>query len=366
MKLYALIMAGGEGKRFWPLSRKDRPKQFLSLVDGKSLIRSTADRILPMIPIENIFVVTLERYADETLNHIPELPVDNLILEPEGKNTAPAIAFGTVKIKERDPEAVVAVFPADHAIGGDDVFREAIAFGNEVANTPLPNGDFPLVTLGVKPLRPETGYGYIKEAETIKTSEKHQAKRVEKFTEKPDLKTASGFIEEGGYYWNSGIFIWKASAILREFSKFLPEWHEQLHNMTGKIGGSQEDSLILDFYRQVEAGPIDKLILEKSENTLVIPVDFPWSDIGSWEALDEFLRADAEENIVYGEEINIGSSGCLVFGDKKPIAIVGVKDLVIVDTGDAILVLDKHKSQDVKKVAESLEVVRATGRSPLR
>jgi Mannose-1-phosphate guanylyltransferase len=200
------------------------------------MIRQTVDRILPLIPIENIFIVTLHRYAEETLVHLPELSEDNLILEPEGKNTAPAIALGTLKIKKRDsdPDVVTAVFPADHAIGRDDTFREVIVFGNNVANTRLPNGNFPLVTLGVKPTRPETGYGYIEAAEVVKKSKKYQARKVAKFTEKPDFQTASEFLERGGYYWNSGVFIWRVASILEEFSKYLPEWHKHFDRALDK------------------------------------------------------------------------------------------------------------------------------------
>ncbi|MBI2487832.1 MAG: NTP transferase domain-containing protein [Deltaproteobacteria bacterium] len=355
MNLYALIMAGGEGKRFWPLSRKDKPKQFLSLVGGKSMIRHTVDRIIPIIPIENVFVVTLEKYADETLRHIPELSSENVIAEPEGKNTAPAIAIGTLKITKLSPDAVTVVLPADHAIGEEDVFREVISFGSEVACTELPKGHYPLVTLGVKPQRPETGYGYIKEAEVIKTSNNYQAKKVERFTEKPDLQTALRFLQQGGYYWNSGIFVWKASSIINAFQKLLPEWYKFFDEILDVFSTQREKTAFIRFYKQIESGPIDKLILEKWDNTLVIPIDFPWSDIGSWQALDEFLRADEKENIFHGEGVSVDSSSCLVLGDRRLIAVVGVKDLVVVDTDDAILVLDKNQAQDVKKVVEMLE-----------
>lgn len=355
MNLYALIMAGGEGKRFWPLSRKDKPKQFLSLVGGKSMIRQTVDRILPIIPIDNVFVVTLEKYADETLRHIPELPGENVIAEPEGKNTAPAIAIGTLKIKQLDPEAVTVVLPADHAIGEEDVFREVIVFGSEIASTELPNADYPLVTLGVKPQRPETGYGYIKEAEVIKTSNSYRAKKVERFTEKPDLQTALRFLQQGGYYWNSGIFIWKVSSILNAFQKLLPGWYKFFDEILDVFSTQREKTALLRFYKQIESGPIDKLILEKWENTLVIPIDFPWSDIGNWQALDEFLRTDEKENIFHGEGVSVDSSSCFVSAGGRLVALVGVKDLVVVETNDAILVLDKQKAQDVKKIVELLD-----------
>jgi mannose-1-phosphate guanylyltransferase len=348
-------MAGGEGKRFWPLSRKNKPKQFLSLISEVSMIRSTVNRILPLIPIERIFIVTLKRYASETLRQIPELSKDNLILEPEGKNTAPAIAFGTLKIKKLDPDAVIAVLPADHAIRSENVFREVLLFGEGIANTKLRGGDFPLITLGVRPTRPETGYGYIKESEVIKRSEKYQAKKVEKFTEKPDLKTALRFLDEGGYYWNSGIFIWRVSSILSAFQKLLPEWYKSFDRISHDINTLREKAALFRFYKQIEPGSIDKLILERYENTFVIPVDFPWNDLGSWQALDEFLRTDPLENISCGDVVSIDSCGCFILGGKRLIAVLGIKDLVVVNVGDSILVMDKQKAQNVKMIVEALE-----------
>ncbi len=355
MNLYALILAGGEGKRFWPLSRKDRPKQFLSLLGGKSMIRHTVDRILPLVPIENVFVVTLEKYTDETLKHIPELPKNNIIAEPLGKNTAPAVVIGSLRVNKMNPDAVTVILPSDHAIGEGDVFRDVLKFGIQVVNQELPNGEYPLLTLGVKPERPETGYGYIKEAEVVKASKKHNAKKVDRFTEKPDLQTALRFLESGGYYWNSGIFIWRVSSILSAFHKLLPEWHKHFDRVQELLNTPGEKAGLLEFYEQIDSGPIDKFILEKWESTLVIPIDFQWSDIGSWEALDGFLRADNKENILHGEGVCVDSSSCLVFGDTKLIAMVGVNDLVVVETDDAILVLKKDKAQDVKKVVETLE-----------
>ncbi len=353
--MYALIMAGGEGKRFWPLSRKNKPKQFLSLIGEVSMMRSTVDRVLPLIPIERIFIVTLRRYANETLRQIPEISQDNLILEPHGKNTAPAIAFATLKIRKLDPDAVTVVLPADHAIGKEDAFREVLLFGEGIANTKLQGGDFPLVTLGVRPTRPETGYGYIKESAVIKTSVKYQAKKVEKFTEKPDLKTALRFLDEGGYYWNSGIFIWRASSILSAFQRLLPDWYKSFDRISHDINTPREKAALLRFYKQIEPGSIDKLILERHENTLVIPADFPWNDLGSWQALDEFLRTDPLENISRGDVVSIDSCGCFLLGGKRLIATLGIKNLVVVDLGDAILVMDKQKAQDVKMIVEALE-----------
>lgn len=348
-------MAGGEGKRFWPLSSKERPKQFLSLIGERSMIRQTVDRILPLIPIANVFVVTVKRYAEETLKHIPELPEENLILEPEGKNTAPCIAYGTLRIMSKFEDAVTVVLPADHAIGDDESFRDVLRFAAGAAAVELGSGECPLITLGVNPSAPETGYGYIKGTdEVIASSAEYRALKVGRFTEKPDLNTALGFLEEGGYYWNSGIFIWKNSSIMREFSNLIPGWCGYLEEISKSIGRSVELSAVSCFYDGIEAGSIDKLVLEKSESTLVIPVNFPWSDVGSWKALDEYLRVESGENIFWGDGISVGSSDCTVFGKDRVIAIVGVKGLIVVDSGDGVLILNKDKSQDVRKVVEQL------------
>jgi mannose-1-phosphate guanylyltransferase len=359
MKICALIMAGGEGKRFWPLSKKSRPKQFISLAGEKSLIRQTVDRILPLIPIDRIYIVTTELYADQTLEHIPELPQQNLILEPDGKNTAPCIAYGTLKIKKVYDDSVTVVLPADHVIGDDKAFREALSFAADVADTKLDNGEYPLITLGVTPTTAETGYGYIKGTDDkIASSENYRALRIEKFTEKPDLETSISFIDQGGYYWNSGIFIWKTSSIIRAFSDIIPKWYKRFDEISKNLSSISEVGAVSKFYGEISGGSIDKLILEHSENTLVIPISFPWSDVGNWKALDEFLRNEENENIVRGNAVSIDSSKCLVFGADKLIALVGVEDLVVVESEGSILVLNKERSQDVKKVIDEINKTR--------
>lgn len=346
-------MAGGEGKRFWPLSTKEKPKQFLSLIGGKSLIRQTVDRILPIIPIERVHVVTLESYAEQTMRHIPELPRDNLILEPKCMNTAPCIAYGSLRLSAIDKEAVTVVLPADHAIGDEDAFREAILFAVKASNQVLGNGEAPLITLGVEPKSPETGYGYIKAGDIeILSSNGLSAYKALKFTEKPEIDTAEEFLKQGDYYWNSGMFIWKTSSILRELSSLLPDWLDRLGSISASIGSPEESGEVSGFYSDIEGGSIDKLILERSASTLVIPVGFPWSDVGSWKALYEFLSHTDGENIVPGNAVTINTSSSMVIGDDRTVALVGVSDLIVVDTKEGLLILNKEDSQDVKKIAE--------------
>ncbi len=355
MNMYALIMAGGEGKRFWPLSSREKPKQFLSLTGDRSLIRQTVDRVLPLIPIENIFIVTVARYAEETLKHIPELPLRNLVLEPEGKNTAPCIAYGTLRIMSSAEDPVIVVLPADHAVGDDEGFRSVLRFAGETASRKLAGGSYPLITLGVTPTMPETGFGYIKSAgDVVSSADGYNAYVVERFTEKPDSDTALRFLREGGYFWNSGVFVWKASSIISDFSTILPDWYGQFGKISESLGTASEDKAVLSFYKSLGPGSIDKLILERSKNTVVIPVSYPWSDVGSWKTLDDFLRNGEDDNIVHGEAVTVDSSGCLVFSNGKVIALVGVKDLVVVDSPGGILILDKERSQDVRKVSDEL------------
>ncbi len=348
-------MAGGEGKRFWPLSSKENPKQFLSLAGEKSLIRQTVDRILPLIPIERIFIGTGEIYADKTLVHIPELPRENLILEPYGRNTAPCIAYGTIKIDKIFRDSVTVVLPADHIIGDDEEFRNTLSFAANVADVKVKDDNYPLITLGIRPASPETGYGYIKETvEQFADSADYCAYMVEKFTEKPDLETAVKFIQEGGYYWNSGIFVWKTSSIMSAFQRIIPEWGYYFSEISNNLGGPSEIRAVSDFFDSIAGGSIDNLILEHSDNTVVIPTSFPWSDLGSWSALDEYLRDNEKDNVVKGNVVALDASGCLVFSGGKKIALVGVEDLVVVESEDSILVLKKDKSQDVKKVVEKI------------
>ncbi|HVY54459.1 MAG TPA: sugar phosphate nucleotidyltransferase, partial [Thermodesulfobacteriota bacterium] len=233
--------------------------------------------------------------------------------------------------------------------------RSVLRFAGETVSRKLESGGYPLITLGITPTMPETGFGYIKSAGRIVSSAGgFNAYVVERFTEKPDVDTALRFLEEGGYYWNSGVFVWKASSIISEFSGILPAWSSQFAKISESLGKSSEDKVVLSFYKSLQPGSIDKLILEHSKNTVVIPVSYPWSDVGSWKTLDDYLRKRGDDNIVRGEAVTVDSSGCLVFGNGKVIALVGVKDLVVVDSPGGILILDKERSQDVRKVTEEL------------
>lgn len=348
MSVYALIMAGGEGKRFWPLSSKENPKQFLPLINDRSLIRNTFDRISGLIKKENIFVVTTKEYAEKTVKHLPELNKKNILAEPEGKNTGPCIYYGSNVISDLDNDAVVVVLPADHVIGDEKKFLSTLKYAIRICCKEISGNEFPLVTLGIKPTRPDTGYGYIKRSGEIFNNGRYSAYIISSFTEKPDLSRAKKYLKSGNYSWNSGIFIWKASSILHEFYSFYPEWKKYRdYNFYDK-------SDLRKYYNDVEAGPVDKMILEKSTNTLVIPVDFGWSDIGTWQSLDQYMRKDLYENIIRGNVESLDTRGSMIICNDKPIITIGLKDVVIVDSDQGILVINKNDSQEIKELVEKL------------
>lgn len=343
-------MAGGEGKRFWPMSSKKRPKQFLSLLGKKSLIRYTVDRLSSFIALSNIYIVTTNEYKEETSKLLPEIAKDNILAEPVGKNTGPCVFYGARVINNLDKDSVLIVLPADHAIEDEKEFIEVLNYAAEASCNKLQNGSYPLITLGVKPVRPDTGYGYIEKSNNlIDNNNKYSLFKVASFKEKPDIKIASQYLKSGIHLWNSGIFIWKTRAILSEFSKHLTEWTKYLDY------DFRNFSKLKEFYDNIDPGAIDKLILEKSQNTLVIPVDMGWSDIGTWQSLDDYQRNEIKENIIRGNVFCEDTTGSLIFSfSDKPLVTIGVKDLVIVDCKDGILIIDKKKSQEVKNIIDKV------------
>lgn len=342
---YAVIMAGGSGTRFWPLSRKALPKQFLRLFGGTSLIRQTYERIKALFPDEHIYVVTNSGYVDLVHAHIPELPLQNIIGEPVAKNTAPCVAMISSLLLAKDPDAVLSILPADHAIVHADHFREILQLSLDEARE---RGG--LFTIGIKPSRPETGYGYIQ----IDGSAKGPVYPVKTFAEKPDLPTAQAFLASGDFLWNSGMFIWKASSIMREFEAHLPDISELCEAMKPGLLGNDAQHFIDDFYHRVESISIDYGIMEKAQQVYVIQADFGWSDVGSWLAAWELGDKDPSGNSIHGDSVEVvdtHNSYVHNAGDRL-IALVGMEDVVVVDTGDAILIMPKSKSQDVKTLLE--------------
>ena len=349
--MYIVILAGGSGTRFWPLSRKSTPKQLMSVFGGKSMLQRTVERVVPMQP-KRIMVVTNALQAAETrrqLDYITGVPVD-VIEEPVGRNTAPAIGLAASIIARFDPDGIMAVLPADHYILDEERFREILRQGRSVAQGGT------LVTLGIAPTRPETGYGYIEATENRGA----EAAPVARFVEKPALERAMEFLATGRFYWNSGMFVWGACTILDQIKSFMPELSAALAKLTFEHDLWELSDLkpqIADIYAGIKGESIDFGVMEKARNVQVIPASFGWSDVGSWSALPEVMEADQQGHVVIGAQgtVSIAAEGCLAYGGGKMVAFVGVKDLVVVDTPDALLVCAKSAAQDVKKVVEELE-----------
>lgn len=348
--IYAVIMAGGAGTRFWPLSRESSPKQMLKIIGEDTMIRQTIKRLHGFVPYGNVSIVTSENLAFDLRFHLEELKKGKkhlkIIAEPFGRNTAAAIGLAAVCLEKIDPDSAMVVLPADHSICNEKAFIKTLKKAAECAE-----GGY-LVTLGIKPTKPETGYGYIKAGTRCKGQD---ARKVEKFTEKPDIKTAQRYLADGNYLWNSGIFVWKVSVILDEIKRYMPSLYKGLLKIEKAIGTEKEKKAVEDVYSKLESISIDYGVLEKSKNVMVVPADFGWSDVGSWAVLDEVLTHDANGNIIKGNVINIESNDSLVFGSDRLVATVGLKDMIVVDTSDATLVCPKDKAQDVRKVVDELK-----------
>ncbi|GFO65440.1 sugar phosphate nucleotidyltransferase [Geomonas paludis] len=349
--MYIVILAGGSGTRFWPLSRKSTPKQLMSVFGGKSMLQRTVERVLPLDP-KRVLVITNALQAAETraqLSCIEGVPVD-VIEEPVGRNTAPAIGLAASIIARFDPDGIMVVLPADHYIVDEETFRATLAAARSVAVSGA------LVTLGITPTRPETGYGYIEAAEPADSG----AAPVKRFVEKPNLERAVEFLASGRFYWNSGMFVWGACAILDQIGQHMPELSRALAKLCFESDVWELSDLkpqIADIYGGIKGESIDFGVMEKAKDVQVIPASFGWSDVGSWSALPEVMEADAAGHVVINSSgaVSVGAKECLAYGNGKVVAFVGVSDLIVVDTPDALLVCSKGAAQDVKKVVEELE-----------
>lgn len=341
--LYGVILAGGYGERFWPKSKPDRPKQLLSISGKKTLLEETLDRITPLISKERIIIVTSKNIGDKILATIPTLTIDNIITESCRKNTAPAIALASLYLKNKDKDAVMAVLPADHFIPDKEMFLKTLSVAYEYAQKKES-----LITFGIKPTRPETGYGYIEVGKKVTTKNGFSIYQVTAFREKPNQDTAKEFLSRGNYLWNSGMFIWHIETILDAFSKFMPELYSGLMKI-------QNNKLKLEeFFQDVENISIDFGIMEKAKNILMIEGNFIWDDVGSWNALERIYPKDENKNVVLGEHIGIDTQNCIVMGEGKLIATIGISDLIVVETDEATLICSKERTEEVKKIVEKL------------
>ncbi|MDT8273080.1 MAG: mannose-1-phosphate guanylyltransferase [Desulfomonilia bacterium] len=349
MALHTVIMAGGKGERLWPLSTPDHPKQLIAFSGDKSLLRDTFERSLAFSKPETIYVVTGELLRGEVLRQIPEIPEENILAEPFGRNTAPCIGYAGVVISQRDPEGIMIVFPSDHTIEDVDGFSEVIATGVRALET------YPelLITIGLVPDSPETGYGYIAPGETLFESGKILVHQVTRFHEKPTREKALEYIHKG-FLWNGGMFLWKAATILKMFARHMPEMHRDLMSLEDSLRRSCPGAL-REFYERAPSLSIDYGVMEKAEEIAVIPAQFGWSDIGSWDALGRYLECDEDGNGARGGHCFVDSRGNVTSSFGKKVVLVDVNDLVVVEGKDTILVCPRKSSQRVSDIARKIQ-----------
>ena len=343
-------MAGGIGSRFWPMSRRDNPKQFLSIVGEDTLIQNTVARLNGIIPIENCHVVTHSRYVENTLEQIPALPAENVFAEPISRNTAPCIAYAALKLYQKDPDAIMVVLPADHVIRNVRKFHEALKVG--IAKAAEENA---LVTIGIEPTFPSTGYGYIQfDPEDSEDQSELSALFVKTFAEKPNIETAERFLDSSDFLWNSGMFIWRVDSILYAIEKHLPDVFESFSSLKEGLTEDEELKAVLSSFKACPSISIDDGVMERADKVYVVPGSFDWSDVGDWKAVFELREKGKSGNAVEGNVILHDASRCFVQAGDKLVALIGVEDLIVVNTEDALLVCHKEATQRVKNVVDYL------------
>ena len=347
---YVVIMAGGIGSRFWPMSRTNFPKQFLDILNiGKTLIQTTFERFASFIPIENIYVVTSNEYVDIVKDQLPLLPLENILAEPSRKNTAPCIAYTAFKLRQLDPQAKMIVAPADHLVTDNIAFTkvclEALGFVNE---------HNALVTLGINPTHPNTGYGYIQyEQQSVSDN----VYKVKTFTEKPNLELAKTFVASGEFLWNAGIFVWKAKNIIQAFEQYLPEVYDLFVAQKEKLNTPEEEEALLQIYPFSTNISIDFGIMEKANNVYVIPSSFGWSDLGAWNSAYENLQKDENANAFIGPNFMlVDTTNCILHApDNKLVVVQGLDNFIVVDSGDVLLICKKEKEQEIKDLVSDVK-----------
>jgi mannose-1-phosphate guanylyltransferase len=350
---YCVIMAGGIGARFWPMSRTSRPKQFIDILGtGETLIQRTFKRFTRICPKENIYVVTNQIYENQVKHQLPEMPVNNILLEPAMRNTAPCIAYANYKIKAVNPDANIVVAPSDHLIMDEDLFVENITAALKAAD----ENDW-LITLGIKPTRPDTGYGYIQFDDAVKDENNHQIRKVKTFTEKPNLELAEKFLASGDFLWNAGIFIWSLKSINRAFEEYLDDIDDLFKEGEGLYNTDEEKPFINRIYASCRKISIDYGIMEKASNVYVLAADFDWSDLGTWGSLYDTRKKDENKNAVVGKNVLLyDTTKCIVNVPKEKLVVLqGLDDYIVVEDDNALLICRKEDEQQIRKFVTDIK-----------
>lgn len=348
--MYAVILAGGKGERFWPASKVKKPKQFIDITGDGSMLSITFRRLAALVPPENIFLITVEDQLELVKKELPDIPHKNIFAEPTGRNTAPALAIAALLVKERSGDQPFLVCPSDHLIKKSDIFYLTVEKARKVAE----NSDF-LVTFGIEPGYPATGYGYIEVGDKLDIEEGNSFYQVARFHEKPDRNLAVEYIKKGGYYWNSGIFMWRPSVYLEAWSRHLSSGNDSLLRIENAIGKEEMQRVIREEYPQLPSTSVDYGILEKADNVVVIPAEFGWNDVGSWDALFDILSSDSSGNIKIGESESLDSKGCLFFNPEGFTAAIGVEDIIVISDGTTVLVCKREESERVREIVKLAE-----------
>lgn len=344
---YCVIMAGGIGARFWPMSRTSKPKQFIDILGtGETLIQQTVTRFLKICPIENIYVVTNEIYKEQVKTQVPNLSYDQILCEPARRNTAPCIAYANYKILSKNPNAVIVVAPSDHIILKDEIFTDVIKSALQAAS----ENEW-LITLGIKPNRPDTGYGYIQFDQKLKDTRDERIKKVKTFTEKPELKIAEKFLESGDFLWNAGIFVWSLKTIQKAFETHLPEVDDIFKAGIGLYNSDKEDKFINNAYSLCRNISIDFGIMEKAENVYVLSSDFGWSDLGTWGSLYAIRKKDEAQNTIVGKNVlTYDSKNCIInVSGERLVVLQGLEDYIVVDDDNILLICKKQDEQNIRQ-----------------
>lgn len=343
-------MAGGKGTRLWPEGRNSLPKQLLKITGNHTLIEVAVKRLTPLIPVERQLIVTTADYADMIAAALPKFPRENILAEPIGKNTAPCVGWAAVKTLEKDPDGVMVVVTADHVIVDEAMFRADLT-----AAITLATEEDTVVTIGLVPTRPETGFGYMRHGSHTRAADGRTAYAVEEFKEKPNEETARRYMEAGTYLWNSGMFILRAQYAMVLFKQYLPDHFAQLSRIRDAAGTPNEREVTETAYDRMESISIDYGIMEKAESVYVIPGTFGWSDMGTWPSLEQINEVDVDGNLIAGEHVGIDTKDCIIRSNSRLIATLGIENLVIIETPDAVLVCTKEQAQRVREVVQYLE-----------